>query len=212
MEENLELAYAISVHKAQGSEFDRVYVVVPKNKRALLSTELFYTAITRARRHCTLLVEQDVTSLLGMRRPEASWLRRINSSLYSFRPVPDTILAVSGWYEDGRIHQTLADVVVRSKSEVIIANMLFERDIPFRYEQPLFAPDGTFYLPDFTITWRGTDYYWEHVGMLHREDYRAHWEKKRAWYERFFKGRLIITEEGSDLSKQANDVIQRYFT
>jgi len=212
VEDNLELAYAISVHKAQGSEFDRVYVVVPKNKRALLSTELFYTAITRARRHCTLLVEQDVTSLLGMRRPEASWLRRINSSLFSFRPVPDAILAVSGWYEDGRIHQTLADVVVRSKSEVIIANMLFERNIPFRYEQPLFAPDGTFYLPDFTITWRGTDYYWEHVGMLHREDYRAHWEKKRAWYERFFKGRLIITEEGSDLSKQANDVIQRYFT
>jgi len=211
VEENLELAYAISVHKAQGSEFDRVYVVVPKNKQALLSTELFYTAITRARRHCTLLVEQDVTSLLGMRRPEASWLRRINSSLFSFRPVPDAILAVSGWYEDGRIHQTLADVVVRSKSEVIIANMLFERDIPFSYEQPLFAPDGTFYLPDFSITWRGTDYYWEHVGMLHREDYRAHWEKKRAWYERFFKGRLIITEEGSDLSKQANDVIQRYF-
>ncbi|RME53638.1 MAG: exonuclease, partial [Deltaproteobacteria bacterium] len=188
VEENLELAYAISVHKAQGSEFDRVYVVVPKSKRTLLSTELFYTAITRARRHCTLLVEQDVTSLLGMRRLEASRLRRINASLFKFRPVPEVLQSVEGWYEDGRIHQTLADVVVRSKSEVIIANMLFERGIPFSYEQPLFASDGTFYLPDFTITWRGTDYYWEHLGMLHRDEYRAHWEKKRAWYERFFKG------------------------
>ena len=212
VEENLELAYAISIHKAQGSEFERVYVVVPKSKQALLSTELFYTAITRARRHCTLLVEQDVTSLLGMRRLEASRLRRINSSLFTFYPVPEALLTVSGWYEDGRIHQTLADVVVRSKSEVIIANMLFERDIPFRYEHPIFASDGTFYLPDFTITWRGTDYFWEHVGMIHRDDYRAHWEKKRAWYERFFKGRLIITEESVDLSKQADEVIRRFFT
>ncbi len=212
VEENLELAYAISIHKAQGSEFERVYVVVPKSKQALLSTELFYTAITRARRHCTLLVEQDVSSLLGMRRLEASRLRRINSSLFTFRPVPEALYTVGGWYEDGRIHQTLADVVVRSKSEVIIANMLYERDIPFRYEQPLFASDGSFYLPDFTITWRGADYYWEHVGMLHREDYRAHWEKKRAWYERFFDKQLIVTEEAGDLSKQGDDVIRRYFT
>jgi len=212
VEENLELAYTTSVHKAQGSEFERVFVVVPKSKQALLSTEMFYTALTRARRHCTLLVEQDVSSLLGMSRLEASRLRRINSSLFTFRSVPDALLAVSGWYEDGHIHQTLAEAVVRSKSEVIIANMLYERDIPFRYEQPLFAADGTFYLPDFTINWRGTDYFWEHVGMLHREDYRAHWDKKRAWYEHFFNGRLIITQEAGDLSKQADEVIQKFFT
>ena len=58
---------------------------------------------------------------------------------------------------------------------------------------------------------RGTDYYWEHVGMLHREDYRSHWEKKRAWYERFFKSRLIITQESVDLSKQADEIIKKHF-
>ncbi len=31
VEENLELAYAVSIHKAQGSEFDRVYFIVPKH-------------------------------------------------------------------------------------------------------------------------------------------------------------------------------------
>ena len=46
VEQNLELAYAISVHKAQGSEFERVYFVLPKNKKSLLSTELLYTGIT----------------------------------------------------------------------------------------------------------------------------------------------------------------------
>ena len=49
--------------------------------------------------------------------------------------------------------------------------MLHERDIPFRYEQPLYASDGTLFLPDFTITWRGSDFFWEHVGMLHHDDY-----------------------------------------
>jgi ABC-type nitrate/sulfonate/bicarbonate transport system ATPase subunit len=34
--------------------------------------------------------------------------------------------------------------MLRSKSEVIIANLLHERAIPFRYEQPLFAGDRTF--------------------------------------------------------------------
>ena len=212
VEENLELAYAISVHKAQGSEFERVYVVVPKSKQALLGTEMFYTALTRAWRHCTLLVEQDVSSLLGMRRPEASRLRRINSSLFEFRVVPDTLLSIGGWYEDGRIHHTLARIAVRSKSEVIIANMLHERDVPFRYEQPLYAADGAFYLPDFTVTWRGKNYFWEHVGMLHRENYRAHWEKKRDWYERNFPGSLIVTEESVELSPQADEVIRRHFT
>lgn len=211
IEENLELAYAISVHKAQGSEFERVYLVVPASKQTLLGAELFYTALTRARRHCTLLVERDVAPLLGMCRPEASRLRKINSSLFEFRVVPDALLSVGGWFEDGRFHHTLAEIAVRSKSEVIIANMLQERDIPFRYEQPLYASDGSLYLPDFTVTWRGKDYFWEHVGMLHREDYRAHWEAKKAWYERNFPGCLILTEESSELSTAAEGVIRRYF-
>ena len=102
--------------------------------------------------------------------------------------------------------------MVRSKSEVIIANMLFERDIPFRYEQPLYASDGSFYLPDFTVTWRGKDYYWEHLGLLHRDDYKAHWDEKQKWYDKYFPGQLIITEESGELSKEADEVIQRHFT
>jgi exodeoxyribonuclease V alpha subunit len=72
VENNLELAYAISVHKAQGSEFDRVYFIVPKSKTTMLSPELFYTGMTRGRTHCTLFIEQDISPLLSMRRPEKS--------------------------------------------------------------------------------------------------------------------------------------------
>ena len=43
----LELAYALTVHKAQGSEFDKVFVVLP-NPCRVLSRELLYTAADAA--------------------------------------------------------------------------------------------------------------------------------------------------------------------
>jgi len=211
IDDNLELAYAVSIHKAQGSEFDRVYFVVPKHKQTLLSRELFYTGLTRAARHCTLLIEEDISPLLSMRRLERSHLLRINASLFSFRPVPDDLRVLGEWYEEGKIHSTLTEYMVRSKSEVIIANLLFDREIPFQYEAPLFAPDGTFYLPDFTVKWHGQDWYWEHLGRLDREDYRNHWETKRAWYETHFPGRLVTTVDSGDLTKDATELIGRHF-
>lgn len=211
VEENLELAYAISVHKAQGSEFERIYFILPKNKKSLLSSELLYTGITRAQKHLTLLVEEDISPFLSLRRPEKSHLLGINSSLFNFKPVPDEILTMHEWYEEGKIHQTLSDYMVRSKSEVIIANMLFDRGIPFKYEVPLFAPDGTFYLPDFTITWNGEEWYWEHLGLLESEKYRNHWETKKLWYEKYFPGHLVTTAESGTLSKDAQNIIDKFF-
>ncbi len=208
--ENLELGYAVSTHKAQGSEFERVYFVLPQSKTTLLSREMFYTGITRASRHCTLFIERDIAPVLTMYRPESSALIGINASLFQFRPVPDAILNRKEWYAEGKIHHTLANVMVRSKSEVIIANMLHERDIPFLYEAPLYAPDGTFYLPDFTITWNGEQYYWEHLGMLD-EKYKNHWETKKHWYNKNFPGRLRTTEEAPTLSHDAKALIDTNF-
>jgi exodeoxyribonuclease V alpha subunit len=44
-----ETAFALTVHKSQGSEYDSVLVVLPDEKSELLSRELLYTAVTRAR-------------------------------------------------------------------------------------------------------------------------------------------------------------------
>ncbi len=44
-----ETAFAMTVHKSQGSEFDRVLLILPPRDSDLLSRELLYTAITRAR-------------------------------------------------------------------------------------------------------------------------------------------------------------------
>jgi len=210
VENNIELAYAISVHKAQGSEFDRVYFILPKKKQALLSTELLYTGVTRAQKHLTIFIEEDFRSLISMRRPEKSRIALINSSIFEFKPLPEEFITINSWYEEGKIHLTLLDFMVRSKSEVIIANMLFDNEInDVLYEEPLFAPDGSFYLPDFTIKWKGKTYYWEHLGMLDIPKYKRHWEEKKKWYDKYFAGKLITTKESAELSKDVKNIIEK---
>jgi exodeoxyribonuclease V alpha subunit len=49
-----EPAYALTVHKAQGSEFDAVWLVLPERGARVLSRELLYTGLTRARRRLVL--------------------------------------------------------------------------------------------------------------------------------------------------------------
>lgn len=214
VEENLELAYAISVHKAQGSEFNHTYVLVPRSKGRSLSSELLYTALTRARQHCTLFVQGDVSTLLSARRPENTQIGLINSSLFDgqFRAVPDELINRKGWYEEGRIHEALSGDMVRSKSELIIANLLHERGVLFSYELLLKAPDGTMYLPDFTITWQGETWFWEHWGMMSSDEYQEHRDKKIDWYEKHFPGRLIETFESSKLSSDAAEHITKKFS
>lgn len=209
-DDNLELAYAISVHKSQGSEFDNVYIIIPNKDRHLLSMELLYTAITRAQSHLTILIQEDISTMAKMTRLEKSAVRRINSSIFEFKPLPKELLYFDMWYKEGRKLTTLTEYLVRSKSEVIIANMLFEEDIKFEYEKPLFAPDGTMYLPDFTVVFRGETYYWEHVGMLNNEKYKKHWQEKEIWYNKFFDGKLITTFESNNLTKDIKSIIEKY--
>lgn len=60
-------AYAMTVHKAQGSEFDRVALVLPSRDLPLLTRELLYTGITRARRS-VVLVGAPAQLEVGVRR------------------------------------------------------------------------------------------------------------------------------------------------
>lgn len=207
VEDNLELAYAVSIHKAQGSEFAHTFVIIPSSARRPVSAELVYTALTRASKHCTLLIQGDVTSLLDARRRENAQTPQINSFLFALHVAKEALTNRRSWYESGKIHEALSGDMLRSKSEVIIANLLHERSMPFRYEQPLFAKDGTLRLPDFTVTWAGKTFFWEHLGLLDQTRYAEDWEKKRAWYERWFPGQLLITKEGSHLSRDAEEII-----
>lgn len=64
----LEHAYALTVHKAQGSEYDHVALVLPEQDHPLLTREILYTALTRARRGVTVLGDPTLLAL-GAGRP-----------------------------------------------------------------------------------------------------------------------------------------------
>ena len=51
----VETAFAITVHKSQGSEFNHVLLALPEHSSPALTRELVYTGITRAKENFTLL-------------------------------------------------------------------------------------------------------------------------------------------------------------
>ncbi|MFA5627280.1 MAG: exodeoxyribonuclease V subunit alpha [Thiohalomonadaceae bacterium] len=55
-----ETAYAMTVHKSQGSEFDRVIVVLPNEISPILTRELLYTGVTRARYEVDIWASDDI--------------------------------------------------------------------------------------------------------------------------------------------------------
>lgn len=68
--------YAMTIHRSQGSQFDGVTVVLPPEGSELLTRELLYTAVTRARRHVRIVGSADVLAAAVRRRVQrASGLR-----------------------------------------------------------------------------------------------------------------------------------------
>ncbi len=63
-----ETAFALSIHKSQGSEFDEVIIILPENDSPVLSRELVYTAVTRAKKRVTLMAAKDIFTLAVQRR------------------------------------------------------------------------------------------------------------------------------------------------
>ena len=58
--DELELAYAITVHKSQGSEFDVVIMPMFDTHRLLMTRNLLYTAVTRAKKLAILVGKTEI--------------------------------------------------------------------------------------------------------------------------------------------------------
>lgn len=73
----LDTLYAMTVHKAQGSQYDHVSLVLPPPGSPLLSRELVYTALTRAKQHVVVYGAREAVAE-AVRRPalRASGLQR----------------------------------------------------------------------------------------------------------------------------------------
>lgn len=80
------------------------------------------------------------------------------------------------------IHRSRCGVFVRSKTELVIADLLYRREVRFHYEK---RPDfpGMKFLPDFTIyRSSGEILYWEHCGLMDQPRYQENWRWKLESY------------------------------
>ncbi|MER7333517.1 MULTISPECIES: AAA family ATPase [unclassified Micromonospora] len=177
----LELAWAITIHKSQGSEFGVTVVVLPADG-AGLSRELLYTALTRQKGKVILLHEADLDEVA--QRGSAIYSDTAGRLTNLFVP-SEPIQVGDAVVDRGLVHRTDRGELVRSKSEVLIANLLHELGLSYDYEAPFTGSDGRTVRPDFTVvTDLGETVIWEHLGMLSDPRYARKWELKKNWYAR----------------------------
>ena len=94
----------------------------------------------------------------------------------------------SSYRPEAKVHLTSRGLAVRSKSEMLIAERLYEYGIPFRYE-PAMHIDRYEISPDFTVmTPSGKVFYWEHCGMTGNRDYI----EKHKWKMNLYETRGIV--------------------
>ena len=201
----LELAYAITVHKSQGSGFDQVHVVLPARKR-FVSRELLYTALTRTRKKVTIFIQKPDEDY-----SIAEYFRNImyNSNILQRRTSLLNDVQIDYAYnpEEG--------VYVKSRVEYIIYKKLMEHrkrsdDFRFKYEDTYELEDKDFDLhPDFVLRFNdGRIVYWEHLGRVTSSAYMRSWDQRRRIYEE--KGdleKIITTDELRGINDEKIDAI-----
>lgn len=115
--------------------------------------------------------------------------------------------------------ETKRKELVRSKSELNIANMLDKYGVPYKYECPIVLTNGKVVYPDFTVlnVAERKVYYWEHRGMMDDKEYakQAVFKIKSFIKNGIVLGKnLIITEETSNNplgTDEIEQVIQQFF-
>jgi exodeoxyribonuclease V alpha subunit len=74
---SVQTAYAMTVHRSQGSQCEAVSIVLPEQASPLLTRQLLYTAVTRAQQRVRILATEDaVAAAVGRQVKRASGLRR----------------------------------------------------------------------------------------------------------------------------------------
>jgi energy-coupling factor transporter ATP-binding protein EcfA2 len=193
----LELAYALTVHKTQGSEFGITFLIIP-NPCRLLSREMLYTALTRHKERVVLFHQGEFRDIQRFSSDDCSEVaRRLTNMFVNPNPVEIEIYNRHIFLDSNLIHRTQRGERVRSKSELIIADKLYAAGIDYEYE-PRISLNGVERYPDFVIEddESGETWYWEHLGMMSVPAYLQRWEAKLEDYKA--AGILPIEEGGGE--------------
>ena len=108
---------------------------------------------------------------------------------------------------------TQKDEVVRSKSEIIIANLLNSRKVPYHYEYPLQLSNGNIIYPDFFCLNKRTrqEFYWEHCGKMDDPIYTTSITQRIADYSKtgIIPGKnLILTFESARTPLETKAIVR----
>ena len=201
--EPLELAYALTVHKAQGSQFGKTLIIIP-NPCFNLSRELIYTALTRQQKKVIVLYQGTANILADLTNKKHSDTYKRLTRLF-FEPKINLLKEKTSftYIDSNHIHCASDGTMVISKSELIIYQTLLDCGLQPQYELQL-KLIGRTVKPDFTIQHDGEVYYWEHLGMLTNPNYKKKWNLKLELYKDndIFPydegGNLIITDDSKN--------------
>ena len=219
------MAYAITIHKSQGSGFKKVFLILPAKGQAL-SRELLYTALTRQEDKIIILHQGDFRDFLKFSSPLASSTSRRFTDLFFYPTVKEID---KKYYDPKYINVSERGERMISKSEVIIANCLnkYKKELTYAYEDKLKLKSYEKEIkPDFKIQnlKNGKVFYWEHCGMMTLQRYREKWNKKLESYKKdgfvdFRQAKqddskiIIITEdtiEGGVDSQYFDQIVKKY--
>jgi len=123
------------------------------------------------------------------------------------------------YYSEALTYENSKGIKMRSKSEVLISNILDELGIPYLYEKPLKLSKYKTVSPDFTLLDMRTrqEVYLEHLGMLDNMDYvEKNMNKIRAYEEAgiYIGSRLLISHEARNAqfnAKSVKGMLSEYF-
>ena len=116
------------------------------------------------------------------------------------------------YFEENKNQHTAQGEYVRSKSELLIADMLYRAGVNYKYEHPLSLGWNTIY-PDFTIldVRQRKVFYWEHFGKIDEQDYAVNAVKRIGAYSAAgldVVNKLIITWE-TELHPLSPDTVRQ---
>ncbi len=198
-------AYAITVHKSQGSDFDYVIFILSE-RSSFITRELLYTGFTRAKKKMYVLLHEDLKDELYELVRTAyinSQIESIHTLLFGHKQSPFKPYLVRLKNGD--------EISVRSKIEYIIAKTLDSFGIEFIYEPEDFTAEYHI-KPDFKIFLESGEFYWEHLGLLDTDWYKNRWFKKYKIYEDIgITDFLITTSEGEktkDIEAEIRNIIK----
>lgn len=201
-ERKIDLGYAITVHKAQGSDFEHV-ILAFSQMSPFITRELLYTALTRPKEKLHFVIHSDLKENLPQVLIKAysnSLVEQRKTLLFGHKTSPFKPYQLT--LKNGKMIQ------VDSKIERIIAQVLDGLGVDFEPGPKEFLAEHRM-VPDFKLHIDDKTYYLEHLGNMNNLDYRERWLRKFPVYRKLGLTDILITTSESEEKTNIEDNVKK---